>query len=210
MLATTHDPRLTTHQPCLFDGAALRPNWPFGGIAPMSADLIMADPPWQFALYSAKGEEKSAQAQYATMPTDAICRLPVADLAKRDCLLWLWCTWPMLEDGIAVLKAWGFAYVTGGAWHKTTARGKTAFGTGYRLRSACEPILIGTVGSPETTASVRNIVVGQAREHSRKPEEAYAAAERLMPHAQRIDLFSRLDRPGWTSWGNEAGKFNGV
>jgi len=32
----------------------------------------------------------------------------------------------------------------------------------------------------------------------------------LMPHARRLELFSRQERPGWTVWGNEVGKFEGV
>jgi len=52
------------------------------------------------------------------------------------------------------------------------------------------------------------VIEGPIREHSRKPDEAYAAAEALLPRAMnRADLFSRTDRPGWTSWGNETGKF---
>ena len=34
----------------------------------------------------------------------------------------------------------------------------------------------------------------------------YAAAEALMPGAQRIELFSRTDRRGWAVWGDETGK----
>lgn len=29
----------------------------------------------------------------------------------------------------------------------------------------------------------------------------------LMPEAQRLELFSREHRQGWTSWGDECGKF---
>ena len=46
-----------------------------------------------------------------------------------------------------------------------------------------------------------------SREYSRKPEEAYPAAELLMPDARRLELFSRTNRPGWDHFGNEAGKF---
>ena len=197
-------------QACLFNGPTLRANWPFGSLAPMSADLIMADPPWTFETYSAKGEGKSAQRHYKVMTTKDICALPVCELAKSDCLLWLWATWPMLTDAMRVIDAWRFRYVTGGVWHKTTKTGKTAFGTGYRLRSASEPFLLATIGNPETTSSVRNVVVGKVREHSRKPEEGYVAAEALMPAAVRVEVFSRTNRPGWLSWGDEAGKFGEV
>jgi N6-adenosine-specific RNA methylase IME4 len=197
-------------QPCLFPGSALRAVWPFGGLEPMGYDLIMADPPWQFELYSSKGFEKSAQAQYQTMGLAEIKCLPVADLARRDCLLWLWATFPMLPQALGVLEAWGFRYVTGGAWAKRTVHDKAAFGTGYVLRSSCEPFLIGKIGDPKTTRTVRNIVMGPLREHSRKPDEAYSAAEELMPGAARADLFARQRRAGWDGWGNEADLFGEV
>jgi N6-adenosine-specific RNA methylase IME4 len=85
--------------------------------------------------------------------------------------------------------------------------GKLAFGTGYVLRCAGEPFLIGTRGKPKTTRAVRSIVEGPIREHSRKPDEAFAAAEKMMPDARRIELFSRQQRPGWTVWGNEIERF---
>ena len=89
-----------------------------------------------------------------------------------------------------------------------TKNGKQAFGTGYIFRCAGEPYLIGTRGSPKVTRSVRSVIFGNVREHSRKPDEAFEAAEKLMPNARRVELFSRTNRPGWDVWGNEAGKFN--
>jgi N6-adenosine-specific RNA methylase IME4 len=200
----------TPTQPWLLTGAAVHRTWPFGGFALFAYGMIMADPPWRFDLWSERGEEKSPQAQYATMDLDAIKALPVADLAAPDCLLWLWATFPMLNQALAVMDAWGFRYVTGGAWAKRTVNDKAAFGTGYVLRSSCEPFLIGKRGQPKTSKSVRNIVTAQALGHSRKPDAAYASAERLVPGARRADLFSRQTRPGWESWGDETGKFDEV
>lgn len=181
--------------------------WPFGGLAPQAYQMIMADPPWRFELYSDKGEEKSPQAHYATMTLDAIAALPVADLARADCLLWLWATAPMLDQQLRVLDAWGFRFVTSGVWVKTTRRGKIGFGTGYVLRNAHEPFLIGVRGEPKCSRSVRSVVMGELREHSRKPPAAYTAAEQLLPGARRCELFSRTERPGWETWGDEAGLF---
>lgn len=58
---------------------------PHGGF-----DLIMADPPWSFDNFSAKGEAKNAKAQYDCPPMDWIQALPVEVLAADDCPLWLW------------------------------------------------------------------------------------------------------------------------
>lgn len=185
--------------------------WPFGEMPPLSYDVIMADPPWLYENWSKAGEHKNATAKYDCMPLDDIKKLPVSQLAQRDCLLWLWATNPMLREAFEVMDAWGFRFVTAGTWVKTTTKGNIAFGTGYVLRSASEPFLIGAVGEPRTARNVRSVVMGQVREHSRKPEEAYAAAEKLCPHAmRRADLFSRTTRPGWDAFGLEAGKFDGT
>jgi N6-adenosine-specific RNA methylase IME4 len=187
-------------------------------------DFIMADPPWSYEMYSDKGYSKSPEAQYATMTPEAIKALPVELLAAKNCLLWLWCVGPQVPLALQVISAWGFTFKTLGWWAKTTKNDKQAFGTGYILRNAgepyilaeCgspliegEPFLIGTRGAPKTTRATRNTIMGLAREHSRKPEEAFADAEKLMPHARRIELFSRTDRPGWAAWGDETGKFAG-
>lgn len=190
--------------------------WPFQGLEPQAYDFIMIDPPWHFELRSDAGEEKSPQAQYPTMSLEAIAALPVADLARETCLLWLWCTAPGLRTQLPMLDAWGFTFVTSGVWLKTTAKGKHAFGTGYFLRSAHEPFVLASRGEPPMPRprNVRSVVPGLVREHSRKPDSAYAAAERLTSGfagpVRRADLFSRETRPGWESWGNEAGKFDGA
>lgn len=183
-------------------------DWPFGSLKPLSFDFIMADPPWQFENWSKKGEHKNASAKYECQSLDWIKALPVSQLARRDCVLWLWATNPMLPQAIETMEAWGFTFKTAGTWVKRTKTGKMAFGTGYLLRSANEPFLIGTVGEPTVARNIRSALEGPVREHSRKPDEAYAIAEAMMPSAlHRADLFSRQVRPGWSGWGNETEKF---
>ena len=178
---------------------------PVGGF-----DLIMADPPWHYEMRSEKGEAKCPQAHYRTMSLYAIKALPVEALAARDCLLWLWAVGPMLPEALEVIAAWGFEFKTMGEWAKMTKTGKQSFGTGYILRSAGEPFLIATRGAPKVTRATRNVIFGVAREHSRKPEEAFQAAERLMPEAKRLEMFSRQRRSGWKVWGLEVDKFEGA
>lgn len=186
----------------LFD--AFRALRPMGGY-----DLIMADPPWHYEMRSEKGEGKSPQSHYQTMSLDEIKTLPVEMLAAPNCLLWLWAVGPMLPQALEVIDAWGFAYKTQGEWAKMTKNGKQHFGTGYILRNAGEPFLIATRGAPKTTRSVRSVIMAPVREHSRKPDEAFADAEKLMPQARRLELFSRQRRSNWDTWGNEADKFEG-
>jgi len=176
--------------------------WPFGGLLPFGYDAIIADPPWLFSLRSEKGEEKSPQAKYKCLPTPEICALPVGNLARSNCILMLWATFPMLPDAFKVMEAWGFRYVTGGAWNKQR------MGTGYWLRSQVELFLIGFVGRPVIRdRGIRNFIDEMRREHSRKPEAQYEIIERLFPDGYYAELFSRADRDGWATWGLEAGKF---
>lgn len=178
---------------------ALRPAGGFG--------LIMADPPWSYDMRSEKGYAKSPEAHYRTMDLAAIKALPVELLAAPDCLLWLWALGPQLPQAMEVITAWGFTFKTGGHWAKVGTSGKQHFGTGYILRNAGEPFLIATRGAPKTTRASRSVIIAPVREHSRKPDEAFDAASQLMPGVQRLELFSRQNRPGWTSWGDETGKF---
>ncbi|GHC22431.1 DNA methyltransferase [Gemmobacter nanjingensis] len=178
---------------------ALRPAGGFG--------LIMADPPWSYDMRSEKGYAKSPEAHYRTMDLAAIKALPVELLAAPDCLLWLWALGPQLPQAMEVITAWGFTFKTGGHWAKVGTSGKQHFGTGYILRNAGEPFLIATRGAPKTTRAIRSVIIAPVREHSRKPDEAFDAASRLMPGVQRLELFSRQNRPGWISWGDETGKF---
>lgn len=191
----------------------LEPNarvWAFGNLEPQSYSLIMIDPPWTFVTRSSAGEGKSPQAKYRTMTVADIANLPVADLAADDCLLWMWGTAPMQDVQIEILKGWGFAYSTSGVWVKTTKTGKINFGTGYSLRNAHEPFFIGTRGSPDIQSrSERSVIMAQIREHSRKPDEAYDMARRLIPHGRAADVFSRQSRDTWEAFGDEAGQFDG-
>lgn len=183
-----------------------------------SYDLVMCDPPWRWEAYSDKGLAKSPEAQYDTMSFEAIEALRVGDLLAPGGVLFLWCTWPLIERQAAVMRRWGIAPKTGGAWAKRTPSGKLRWGPGYILRSVCEPFLIGTLeGAGVRGSSIPNLIEtieealvdGVAREHSRKPQEAYALLEALSPGARRADVFSRQSRTGWDSWGEEAGKFDG-
>jgi N6-adenosine-specific RNA methylase IME4 len=177
--------------------------WPFGELAPLRYGVILADPPWAYKLYSAKGEAKSAQAHYPCMGQDELAALPVDKLAAPDCALLMWATAPMIREAIALMTAWGFTYKTMGPWAKQSSTGAAwAFGTGYCFRSAAEFFLLGTLGRPKVRSrSVRNLIVAPVREHSRKPDQLHAMAEALYA-GPYVELFARERRPGWDVWGN--------
>jgi N6-adenosine-specific RNA methylase IME4 len=184
--------------------------WPFGDLRPFSAGCILSDPPWYFRNFSAKGEAKNPVAHYACMDLADIAALPVNQLAAPNCAMLMWATAPMLPQAIELMSAWGFTFKSAGAWAKQSKTGNAwAFGTGYCFRSAAEFFLLGTIGKPKVQSrSIRNLIVSPVREHSRKPDVQYDMAENLFD-GPYLELFSRSSRPGWQSWGNETGKFDG-
>jgi N6-adenosine-specific RNA methylase IME4 len=185
-------------------------NWPFDPLRMLSCDVIVADPPWDFENYSAAGTKKGPDPHYEVMSLLDICALPVGQLARGDCLLLLWTTgWAMATmQAHTVVQAWGFRPVSEMIWRKKTVNDKVRIGTGYRVRTMHEPILVCTVGNPQHKP-FPSIFNGIAREHSRKPDAFYELVRVSTPSAlHRADLFSRETRPGFIGWGKEAGKFD--
>ena len=75
-------------------------------------NVIYADPPWSYRVWSDKGKGRSAESHYSTMSIEDIKKLPIGKLADKDCALFMWITFPLLEEMGEVLKAWGFKYKT--------------------------------------------------------------------------------------------------
>lgn len=182
--------------------------WPFGNLVPLSYDLLVVDPPWDFINYSENGTKKGADPHYSVMALSDIKALPVGQLARGDCLLLLWSTGAMLPQCIATAQAWGFTYKTELVWRKLWPSGKPRMGTGYRARSFHEPVILATIGNPRHKP-FPSLFDGTSREHSRKPDEFFGHIERCCGNLmRRAELFSREDRPGWEHWGDQSGKFN--
>lgn len=184
--------------------------WPFGDLRPFAYPVIYADPPWPFENYSAKGEGRNPKRHYDTMSIDQLKALPVGHLAADNAALFMWCTDPLLDRAIEVMKAWGFRYCTVAfTWAKRTPRDSGwHMGTGYYTRANPEICLLGMngrMGLPKSRA-VRQLVVEPVREHSRKPDRIYADIESMWD-GPYLELFARQRRPGWDAWGNQVDKF---
>ena len=168
--------------------------------------IIYADPPWNYKVYSKKGLGRGAESHYPTMSIEDICALPVGNLADKDCALFLWVTIPCLLEGLSVLKAWGFTYKTVGfVWVKQNRKADSLFwGMGYWTRSNVELCILATKGHPKrVNAAVHQVIVSHIEEHSKKPQEARERIVSLMGDLPRIELFARQSTPGWDVWGNE-------
>ena len=168
--------------------------------------IIYADPPWQYRVYSQKGQGRSAENHYHTMNIKDIMALPVDKIADKDCILFLWITFPCLKEGIEVMERWGFKYKTCGFnWVKRNKKKNTYFmGMGFWTRSNSEVCLIGTKGQPKRVSkSVPQICEARIMEHSRKPAEIRERIVELCGELPRIELFARDKVKGWDSLGDE-------
>lgn len=183
---------------------------PFEGHPMFGYEIIYADPAWPFDNYSPKGEGRNPNQHYDTLSIEQIKALPVGELAAGNCALFLWVVDPLLDVGLATLRAWGFRYTTVAfTWAKRTKLDSGwHMGTGYYTRGNPEICLLGMMGSlPRCDAGVRQLVVEPVREHSRKPDRIADDIVRLFGDRPRIELFARQQRPGWACWGNQTDKF---
>lgn len=168
--------------------------------------VIYADPPWHYRVWSKKGDGRSAEAHYPTMNLEDIKMLPVAQIADRDAALFLWVTFPLLQEAWSVMKAWGFIYKSVAfVWIKQNRKSDALFwGMGYWTRANAEICLLATRGHPKRVAkNVHQVIFSHIEEHSKKPDEARRRIEQLMGDVPRIELFARRTSPGWDVWGNE-------
>lgn len=170
-------------------------------------NIIYADPAWTFKTYSEKGKQKkSAECHYSCMKLDDIYNLPIKDISSKNCVLFLWVTFPLLKEGLETINKWGFTYKTiGFNWVKTNKKSDSLFwGLGYWTRANSELCLIGTRGHPKRISkSVHSVVMSSIREHSRKPDEVRNKIVELCGDLPRIELFARQQVDGWDCWGNE-------
>lgn len=169
---------------------------------------ILADPPWRFANRTGKvAPEHRRLDRYSTMDLAEICALPVRSTTAKNSHLYLWVPNALLPDGIKVMEAWGFRYVSNIVWAKRRKDGgPDGRGVGFYFRNVTELLLFGVRGSMRTLAPARsqvNMIETRKREHSRKPDEQYELIEDCSP-GPFLEMFARRQRPGWTAWGAES------
>lgn len=171
--------------------------------------VIYADPPWAYndrgdIVVGKSSAYKRAEAHYPTMPIEEICRLPVAEHALPNSVLFLWVTAPMLLQNPGpreVGEAWGFTYKQNLVWDKVLGM------FGHYAHGRHEHLTIWTRGAglPDIDPNwVDSVQTYRRGEHSAKPKEFYSIIEKLYVKGPYLELFARERREGWTSFGNDA------
>lgn len=169
---------------------------------------ILADPPWRFTNRTGKvAPEHRRLDRYSTLDLDQICDLPVCDISAKNAHLYLWVPNALLPDGLRVLQAWGFRYVSNILWAKRRKDGgPDGRGVGFYFRNVTEILLFGVRGSMRTLQPARsqvNMIETRKREHSRKPDEQYDLIQACSP-GPYLEMFARYPNPGWMVWGDES------
>lgn len=178
--------------------------------------IIYADPAWSYD--DACLHRGGALRHYSTMDIEEIKDLPINEIADNDCILFMWATFPKLQEGLDTIKSWGFEYKTCAfVWVKTNKRTNvnqlsflpqdsfdSFWGMGRWTRSNAEICLLAVKGSPKRiNADVHQVIYSPIDKHSKKPKEVRDKILRLCGDLPRVELFARSKHDGWDCWGNE-------
>lgn len=174
-------------------------------------NIIYADPPWRYNDRKCNG---ACEHHYNTMKIEDICKLPISSMAANDCILFLWTTYPMLQEAIQLINAWGFKYKTiAFQWIKLNKsvdnplfiqKKNIFFGLGRWTRGNTEPCLIAVKGKPKRISNkVSQIILEPIGKHSKKPDIVKNKIVELVGDLPRVELFARQKTEGWDVWGNE-------
>lgn len=172
-------------------------------------NIVLADPCW-FYQDRLSGRVKGASSHYTLMETKDICALPVNNLTTDNSLLFMWVTAPCIPDGLEVMKAWGFKYLTVAfTWMKLNRSGWGLFyGIGGYTSSNCEFCFLGRKGKRIVPRKklVSSAVLEPVMEHSRKPDAIHQRIDLMYPDKEitKLEMFAR--RPyskQWDVFGNQ-------
>ena len=171
-------------------------------------NIIYADPAWHFQNYNNAKAQTNPERHYKTMTMKEIVNLPVNEIADDNCVLFMWCTDPLLHKQIPIVEKWGFQYKTVGFhWVKTNKdKSKNLYfkSVGYWTRANPEICILATKGKPKRVGKNEDrLVISDRREHSRKPDCVRDRIVELIGDLPRIELFARQKIKDWDSWGDE-------
>ena len=166
--------------------------------------IIYADPAWEYDDKALAGN-RGAGCKYDLISIEDLKELPVNEISDDDSVLFMWVTFPKIQEGLDLIESWGFEYKTVAfTWIKKAGNGTNFIGMGRWTRSNAEIVLLGTKGKPKRIdASVRQVIESTPSKHSQKPDMIRNKIVQLMGDLPRIELFARTKIHGWDVWGND-------
>lgn len=167
--------------------------------------IIYADPPWKYN-NDLIGRIDMGGKTYKAMDIGDIASLPIKDITDKNCALFLWVTMPKIEQGLWIIREWGFKYITCAfTWVKQNPKNNGIYsGLGHWTNGNAELCLFAKKGRPKRIAkNIKQIVLAHRSRHSEKPAEVRQRITDLLGELPRIELFARQKTEGWDVWGNE-------
>lgn len=168
-------------------------------------NIIYADPAWSYKDKSLN--RGGALKHYQTMSNVEIQNLQIQKISAENCILFIWATFPKIQEALDVIEHWGFEYKTMGfTWIKKNKKTTNTnfWGMGRWTRSNPEICLIATKGKPKRiNAGIHSVIETPIEKHSKKPDIVRDKITELVGDLPRIELFARETADGWDSWGNE-------
>ena len=174
-------------------------------------NIIYADPPYHFPNKKYQGGNRDfgniVSDRYETLSDKQLCTLPVENITKPDCILFLWVTDSHLERSFSIINAWGFRFATiGFTWVKKYKSGSYCYNFGHYTLKSTEICLIGMKGKLKNIKNgnnVKGLVFAERTEHSKELDCIRNKIIELCGDKPRIELFARQKIDGWDAWGNE-------
>ena len=167
--------------------------------------IILTDPAWQYDDKALAGN-RGACCKYDVMNLADLKLIPVWNIADENCILFMWATFPKLNEALELIKVWGFEYKTVAfTWVKKGKNTSKYFiGMGRWTRANAEICLLAIKGKPKRIdAGISQIIDTPVRKHSQKPDIVRSKIIQLCGDLPRIELFARTKVHGWDVIGND-------
>ncbi len=184
---------------------------------------------------------RGAEANYKTMSISDIKSIPINEVSDPNgCVLGLWVPSSLLQEGLDVMKAWGFTHKQTYIWVKTkkdyfadiksnilkavksessikeailksfenvSLQDTLSFGMGHLFRQTHEICLIGInntkIYKSLENRSQRSVSFSYNIRHSEKPQHLHDSLSKMFPNSNKLEIFARKNKEGWTCLGNE-------
>lgn len=176
---------------------------------------------------------RGADSQYKTLSFEDLKSLKIKEISADDAICASWVPSSLLSEGLELLSVWGFRQVGTVVWVKSKKdpfsdlkaqlkknpeksleildsfdfNNSLSFGMGRTFRQCHEIALIGVKGKIYQhlkNKSQRSVFYFKNEKHSKKPEILQDRLDLMFPDlSNKIELFARRIRPGWTCLGNE-------
>lgn len=171
--------------------------------------IIYADPPWAYNSKRSNYIDNSSGEtirHYDTLTIEELKSMPIGDIIDKNCMLFLWATFPQMQEALDLIKSWGFVYKTVAfSWVKTTKDGTNLLLELVIIQEIMlKYCLLGVKGKPlKQVGNMSSVVISPREEHSKKPDLVREKIVELCGDVPRIELFARKQTKGWDTWGNE-------